>query len=118
MRKYLRQPKRQGLPCSGSLAVYGVYKKRGSDAMDELGILPSCTGIVKHNCLAAYFKYENCSHSLCNAHILRKLIWVALNEHQAWAQQMHDLLLFEAKAAVDEAYEKKHPKNTQVLVHI
>lgn len=84
------------------LTSYGIYQKRGSDAMDEMGILPSYTGISKHDCLAAYFKYEGCSHSLCNAHHLRELIWVTQNEHQVWAQQMIDLLL-EAKAAVDEA---------------
>jgi transposase len=86
------------------LTFYGIHQKRGSDAMNEIGILPSCTGIAKHDCLYAYFKYKGCNHSLCNAHHLRELAWVIENEHQVWAQQMYDLLL-DAKAAVDEAKE-------------
>ena len=86
------------------LTLYGIYQKRGRDAMNEMGILPSYTGIAKHDGLPAYFKYEGCSHSLCNAHHLRELTWVIENEHQSWAQQMYDLLL-DAKTAVDEAKE-------------
>ena len=59
----------------------------------EMGILPFYTGIAKHDCLHAYFKYKNCSHSLCNAHHLRELTWVIENERQVWAQQMYELLL-------------------------
>ena len=70
--------------------------------MDDMGILPFYTGIAKHDCLNAYFKYPNFNNSLCNAHHLRELVWVIENERQVWAQQMFDLLL-SAKAAVDEA---------------
>jgi transposase/uncharacterized coiled-coil protein SlyX len=84
------------------LTFYGIHQKRGSDAMDEMGILPFYTGIAKHDCLYAYFKYKGCNHSLCNAHYLRELTWVIENLNQVWAQQMYDLLL-DAKTAVDEA---------------
>lgn len=86
------------------LTCYSIHPKRGSDAMDEMGILPFYTGIAKHDFWSAYFKYTSCDHSFCNDHHLRELTWVIENEHQAWAQQMHDLLL-DAKAAVDEAKE-------------
>ena len=90
--------------CTPELTCYGIYQKRGSEAMDEMGILPFYTGIAKHDGLPAYFKYKELINSLCNAHHLRELTWVIENEHQAWAQQMYDLLL-DAKAAVDEAKE-------------
>ena len=86
------------------LTFYGIHQKRGSDAMDEMAILPFYSGIAKHDCLYAYFKYKGCNHSLCNAHHLRELTWVIENLNQVWAQQMYDLLL-DAKAAVDEAKE-------------
>ena len=89
------------------LTCYGIHQKRGSDAMDEMGILPFYTGIVKHDALPSYFKYKNFIDSLCNAHHLRELTWVIENEHQVWAQQMYELLL-SAKAVVDEA--KEHSK--------
>ena len=73
--------------------------------MDEMGILPCYTGIAQHDDLQAYFKYTNCNHSLCNDHHDRDLAWVIDNEHQAWAQQMLDLLL-EANAAVIKAKER------------
>jgi len=86
------------------LTCYSVHQKRGTDGMDDMGIMPFYTGISKHDGLKAYFKYTNCRHSLCNDHHLRELKWVIENERQTWAQQMYDLLL-DAKAAVDEAKE-------------
>jgi transposase/uncharacterized coiled-coil protein SlyX len=90
--------------CTPKLTCYGIYPKRGSEAMDEMGILPLYTGIAKHDCLPPYFKYKDFIDSLCNAHHLRELTWVFENLNQVWAQQMYDLLL-DAKAAVDEAKE-------------
>jgi transposase/uncharacterized coiled-coil protein SlyX len=90
--------------CTPKLTCYGIYQKRGSDAMDEMGILPQYRGVAKHDGLPAYFKYKELINSLCNAHHLRELTWVIENEHQVWAQQMYDLLL-DGKAAVDEAKE-------------
>ena len=87
------------------LTCYGIYEKRGSDAMDEMGILPFYTGIAKHDSLSPYFKYDNCKHSLCNEHHLRELTGVIENDKQSWAQQMHDLLL-EIKVAVDDQKEE------------
>jgi len=84
------------------LTYYGIHPKRGSIAMDDLGILPFYKGIAKHDGLSSYFKYIDCLHSLCNVHHLRELVWVIENEHQIWAGQMKELLL-EILAAVDDA---------------
>lgn len=91
--------------CTPKLTCYSIHQKRGTDAMDAMGILPFYTGIAKHDSLHPYFKYDNCDHSLCNEHHLRELTAVIENEKQSWAQQMYDLLL-EIKAAVDEQKEK------------
>jgi transposase len=84
------------------LTLYGIYQKRGSDAMNEMGILPFYTGIAKHDFWKPYFLYQLCRHSLCNDHHLRELVWVIENMRQTWAGQMHELLLA-IRAVVNEA---------------
>ena len=38
------------------------------------------------------FKYCNCSHVLCNVHLLRELLYVVENTGQGWAVWMMDFL--------------------------
>jgi transposase len=84
------------------LTHYEVHAKRGTVAMDAIGILPLFGGIAVHDCLRSYFQY-GCRHALCNAHLLRELKAVAEDgASQTWAADMRTLLLA-IKAAVEEA---------------
>lgn len=74
------------------LTWYGIHRKRGTEAMDELGVLKKFTGRLIHDCLPSYFKLKNCSHGLCNSHLLRELTFVHEVHHQDWARKMSDLL--------------------------
>ena len=69
------------------------HEKRGSEAMDEIGILPKFTGILVHDHWKPYYTYAACQHALCNAHHLRELQWVTDNPGYKWAKAMQDLLL-------------------------
>jgi len=70
------------------------HQKRGSEAMDEIGILPHFRGILIHDHWKPYYTYQDCQHALCNAHHIRELQWVIDNHAQyTWAKSMQDLLL-------------------------
>ncbi len=83
------------------LTYYAVDEKRGSKAMERMGILPRFQGTAIHDHWKPYFTYP-CHHGLCNAHHLRELTFVHEHYGQAWAKDMLDCLL-DIKKAVDES---------------
>jgi hypothetical protein len=44
--------------------------------MDAIGVLPKFTGVAVHDAWAPYDTYTGMIHALCNAHVLRELIYV------------------------------------------
>jgi len=84
------------------------HEKRGREAMDAIGILPTFKGILCHDHWKPYFTYS-CTHSLCNAHHLRELECAEKQENQQWASKMKALLL-EINQQVNESELKKLPE--------
>jgi transposase len=74
------------------LTLYHWHRQRGQKAMDAIGILPTYTGRAIHDRWSSYDHYS-CAHSVCGAHLLRDCLLIAERDHQAWAQEMHDLLV-------------------------
>jgi transposase len=84
-----------------TLTLLCAHRKRGVDAMQDAGVLPSFRGVAVHDGWAPYRHFQDAEHSLCGAHHLREL--TATHEQgQAWALGMSCLLL-DTKDAVDEA---------------
>ena len=84
------------------LTYYDIHAKRGTEAINEIGILPAFGGIAVHDAWAPYFQYEQCEHSLCNAHHLRELTFVDEELKQSWAGEMIRCLL-KIKQKVEDA---------------
>ena len=61
---------------TGTDVLLTVHPKRGVTAMDDAGVLPAFTGIAVHDAWAPYDCYPNLTHALCNAHVLRELVYV------------------------------------------
>jgi transposase len=99
--------------CTDGLTYYFVHSKRGSEAIDEMEILPQFEGKAIHDGWKSYQHY-NCEHFLCNAHHLRELMFMWEQYQQAWAIQML-ILLGSIKSQVDEASLAQTPLAADVL---
>jgi transposase len=56
--------------------LLSVHPKRGTAAMDAAGVLPRFGGVAVHDAWAPYDCYTTATHALCNAHVLRELVYV------------------------------------------
>lgn len=60
---------------------------------DRMGLLPLYRGYLVHDHMKSYYRYENITHCLCNAHHLRELERAWEEDHQTWAKSLQDLLI-------------------------
>jgi transposase len=95
--------KRHWLHCASnaSLTWFYPHAKRGTEALDEIGILPFFKGVLCHDHWKPYYHYD-CTHALCNAHHLRELERAWEQDHQQWAREMQALLI-DIRTAVADA---------------
>ncbi|WP_229459454.1 IS66 family transposase [Massilia cavernae] len=78
---------------TAELTWYGMHAKRGLDAIVAHGILPKRIGVLVHDCWAPYWKLDDGLHALCNAHLLRELVYAQEVTGQQWPTAMTELLL-------------------------
>ena len=75
-----------------SISFFAHHLNRGKQAMEDIGILDNYNGNLVHDRFSSYFSY-NCDHSLCNAHILRDLVYIEERFDAQWARQVKKLLI-------------------------
>ena len=75
-----------------TISFFAHHLNRGKQAMKAIGILENYNGTLVHDRFSSYFSYS-CEHSLCNAHILRDLIYVEETFNAPWAKSIRKLLV-------------------------
>jgi transposase len=104
-----------------SWTFYHPHEKRGTDAMNDMGILSRFKGILCHDHWKPYYKID-CTHALCNAHHLRELTRAWEQDAQQWARKMKNLLetinrkVTEAGGALDPQESKKYRRKYRALL--
>jgi transposase len=85
------------------LTHFAYDGRRAKAAMDEIGILPQFKGTLVRDGYLSYTRFERCRHSLCNAHLLRELVFIEeiSPEQKVWTTQLAKLLLRIKEAAAD-----------------
>ena len=77
---------------NSKITLFEAHKKRGKEAINQIGVLENYKGNLVHDRFASYFSYQ-CGHSLCNAHILRELNYIDEAFEAPWAKEMKKLLV-------------------------
>ena len=101
--------------------LYYPHEKRGTEAMDEMGILPGFKGILCHDHWKPYYTYD-CIHALCNAHHLRELTRAWEQDGQKWALEMKTYLetvnqkVIDAGGVLDAKESQKYRKKYRALL--
>lgn len=95
------------------------HMKRGSEAMDEIGIIPNFHSILCHDFWACYGAYD-VIHACCHSHLDRELTKAEEEYGQSWAKKMSKLLQGANKKRKEqdgilswkqiEGFEKKYTK--------
>lgn len=87
-----------------TLTHLASHTNRGKAAFDAIGILNQFKGTLVRDGWFSYKQYQQCRHSLCNAHLLRSLVYIGEAEpsHKEWTDALAKLLI-EIKDAVETA---------------
>ena len=76
-------------------SLFLLHRKRGREAHREMDVLlPRYRGVLHRDDYHSYHNYPQATHSLCNAHVLRDLMYAIDRDEQAeWADPLIKLLI-------------------------
>lgn len=78
---------------AGDITLKFLHRRRGTEAIDEINIIPRYSGSIIHDCWFSYLSYHNCDHGLCGSHIVRELTCIIESNGYSLASNMKALLL-------------------------
>jgi transposase-like protein len=76
------------------MTLFCLHAKRGRQAHETMNVLPHFTGLLHRDDYHSYHGYDQATHSLCKAHLLRDLNYAIERDAQtSWARPLIKLLL-------------------------
>lgn len=78
---------------AGDITLKLLHPKRGTEAIEEINIIPRYSGVIIHDCWASYLAYNHLDHGLCGSHLVRELTYIVESNGYNWASNMKSLLL-------------------------
>ena len=107
---------------TGKHTLLMVHPRRGRQAMEAMGVLPSFAGVAVHDAWAPYDTYAPAGHQLCCAHALRELQAVtdsAPAGQWCWAAQAAALTGMQAlvSEAIAQGRDAADPAALAALAH-
>lgn len=101
---------------SQDITLKFLHPRRGTEAIEEINIIPQYKGTIIHDCWSSYLTYGHCDHGLCGSHLLRELTFVVETNGHRWAANMKALLVEtceEVSKKEKKKLSKKEYKNLQ-----
>jgi len=78
---------------AGDITLKFLHPKRGTEAIDDINIIPRYSGTIIHDFWSSYLTYDHCDHGMCGGHLVRELQHVIESNAYPWASNMKALLL-------------------------
>ncbi len=108
---------------TGTCTLLMVHPRRGRQAIEAMGVLPSFGGVAVHDAWAPYDSYTAAGHQLCCAHARRELQAVtdlASKGEWCWAAQAADALTAMQKLAseaISQGRDMADPAAVDAQIH-
>jgi transposase len=78
---------------AGDITLKFLHQKRGTEAIEDINIIPRYEGKIIHDFWSSYLTYDHCGHGMCGSHLVRELTHVIESNQYQWASDMKTLLL-------------------------
>lgn len=78
---------------AGDITLKFLHRRRGTEAIEKINIIPRYHGTIIHDCWSPYLTYNHCDHALCGSHLTRELTCIIEANAYKWASNMKSLLL-------------------------
>ena len=100
---------------AGDITLKRVHRRRGTEAIEAINIIPRYGGVIIHDCWASYLSYPHCGHGLCGSHLLRELTFIVESNGYQWASDMKQLLQATCKKVSQRKRKKLMAKEYDAL---